>query len=865
MSLINILTGVLVFFGLASGFMPYDWRAKHFGGGAVSHKKMTRDAYETLAKEFWPDVKVLTGSMISARDQWATANAGVDSDQYHSANHCDAENFSECHALLLTNKKGVIEALKATHKRVSDARSFLGQALHTLQDFYSHSNWIEMNDGDGTKLNQNIGVEGIVMQNTDEKETTCGVCSAHIPDGTEAACIARCEFEPSVADLTDLVKKGSLFLPVGLNVLGVVSAEIVHDLLEAYCIEACECHDCSADVKRNILTSGYYGGEDRKAPDDNSPVKKCVHGGHGDSYGRTLDGHYGGHAWVVDSLQPAYDGINKDSLDCGWSPHHQFHEAAVKAATLASEKFIREIAKNLTMLELKLLFGVGPTLAFAIDTTGSMGTVISSVRTETSKIIDQRVGQVDEPALYVLSQIQDPPLGDDSVISETDATKFKGVLSLLSAAGGGDCPEYSMTGTIQALNALGSGGDLFVITDTQPKDPEKLQDAISIAKTKGIRVWVFLFNGCGAIFSDANYYRLATETGGAFIGPLSYGDAASITRVADDIVRANGVSILTTSVTVKTVLEFIEDVVLDKTGILDLVNYYNTWKKLSDLAHGSIDFHGIDIGKIGGEWAAGKIWRFLSKAVGKRDVVSSPDTWSYFLPIDSTMSHMSIQLTGKATIQYLIQPNGVELSLATGGNTTMMSITNGTILSIKSPIPGFWLLGINVTNDFTMSVSGVSSLHFSDFGFAKIQGRNGHDGYEVISGVPEPGSLYPVLAVLDGDFEGARFSLRSKENRVISNYSLEAGSGAFGEPGNNSFFGNLTAPSEAFMSYVYGFDKNGAPFQRVFAGGLVVPSAAISNSTTNTTTISSISQPTTKPYYSNSTSITPGRDTTTIV
>lgn len=60
---------------------------------------------------------------------------------------------------------------------------------------------------------------------------------------------------------------------------------------------------------------------------------------------------------------------------------------------------------------LKKLYGIGPTLAFVIDTTGSMGGVIASVRSNAISIFNNRRGSVDAHGLYVLSQIQDPMIG----------------------------------------------------------------------------------------------------------------------------------------------------------------------------------------------------------------------------------------------------------------------------------------------------------------------------------------------------------------------------------------------------------------------------------------------------------------------
>jgi len=54
----------------------------------------------------------------------------------------------------------VINDVRNTGEDLTNARQLLGQLLHTLQDFYSHSNWIEMGKTDINVLigiNENIG------------------------------------------------------------------------------------------------------------------------------------------------------------------------------------------------------------------------------------------------------------------------------------------------------------------------------------------------------------------------------------------------------------------------------------------------------------------------------------------------------------------------------------------------------------------------------------------------------------------------------------------------------------------------------------------------------------------------------------
>jgi len=51
---------------------------------------------------------------------------------------------------------------------------------------------------------------------------------------------------------------------------------------------------------------------------------------------------------------------------------------------------------------------VGSTLAFAVDTTGSMSGEIEATKTQTVNIIRSTKGTSDQPLVYVLSPFNDP-------------------------------------------------------------------------------------------------------------------------------------------------------------------------------------------------------------------------------------------------------------------------------------------------------------------------------------------------------------------------------------------------------------------------------------------------------------------------
>lgn len=53
---------------------------------------------------------------------------------------------------------------------LKQARQLLGQLLHTLQDFYSHSNWVELGN---KNINENIGINEDIGPVASKTQSTC--------------------------------------------------------------------------------------------------------------------------------------------------------------------------------------------------------------------------------------------------------------------------------------------------------------------------------------------------------------------------------------------------------------------------------------------------------------------------------------------------------------------------------------------------------------------------------------------------------------------------------------------------------------------------------------------------------------------
>ena len=162
----------------------------------------------------------------------------------------------------------------------------MGRLLHTLQDFYSHSNWIEIADARGDtnpSPNLALGERGMSVGNT--------------ADPTRSAC-SNCD-----RDGTVLVAKLFGLLPF-------IGSDTLYD---------CRDNIDGTFIEDGILTTGYAdGGRDSQNRRIRKPTGKCSHGG------------------IIDGTQdsPATGGINKDSTHAEIASHYYFHN---RAATTAQE------------------------------------------------------------------------------------------------------------------------------------------------------------------------------------------------------------------------------------------------------------------------------------------------------------------------------------------------------------------------------------------------------------------------------------------------------------------------------------------------------------------------------------------------
>nr|XP_009859948.1 inter-alpha-trypsin inhibitor heavy chain H3 [Ciona intestinalis] len=214
--------------------------------------------------------------------------------------------------------------------------------------------------------------------------------------------------------------------------------------------------------------------------------------------------------------------------------------------------------------------GVGTTLAFAIDDTGSMSGEIRAAKQRAKMIIEERQGSLDEPRDFVLVPFNDPTVGPITVTSNPDT--FKASIDRLHAHGGGDAPELALRGILLAIENSQEGSTVFVITDVDAKDIELQDVVVAQARQRNIKITFLLTNtisttmcrfmrtgGPGSLThrrcNTASfkkglelYQYMATSTGGALL-VIRKSDIFSATQVIDRTVRQGIVDIAIKTVT----------------------------------------------------------------------------------------------------------------------------------------------------------------------------------------------------------------------------------------------------------------------------------------------------------------------------
>ena len=115
--------------------------------------------------------------------------------------------------------------------------------------------------------------------------------------------------------------------------------------------------------------------------------------------------------------------------------------------------------------------------AILIDTTGSMGSVISWYRTEALRLARETLASGGRVALFEYRDLDDPYNTRKILDFGCTYAEFEAALDSLSLDGGGDTPESALSGALYAMNNLdwrpGATKSLIILTDASYHDPDR--------------------------------------------------------------------------------------------------------------------------------------------------------------------------------------------------------------------------------------------------------------------------------------------------------------------------------------------------------------------------------------------------------
>ncbi|XP_070772872.1 von Willebrand factor A domain-containing protein 7-like [Enoplosus armatus] len=579
--------------------------------------------------------------------------------------HFDDEMFVQGRKIIT---EGIL-AVKASNKQENFevARQKLGQIFHPLQDFYSHTNWVEL----GNKLpNSNlIRSDSSIGNIADESRATCRNC-----DGDDCR------------------------------------NNILEDIID-----------------EKILTSGYFGVVPLAST---KPKGKCSHGGAVDQ---------------TSIIEPK-GGINKDTFD---SNHGHLHTDAANMAIAATSELLEDIrgaAGDRPFLQMMgISKGSSKALCFVIDTTKSMSDDIEAVRAVTSLIINSEVGTDNEPAVYILVPFNDPVFGP--LIKTTDPEVFKMVINSLSASGGGDEEELSLSGLQLALTAAPSNSEIFLFTDAPAKDIN-LESTVTALIERTQTVVNFMISGSTVInrrrrsddnqqqhsrikASDAQLYRdLAQVSGG-----LAIEVTKSVLPVAISIITESSSSSLVTLLQ-------------------------------------------------------------AARSSGKAD--------NFTFIVDETVINLRVYITGRSVSFTLISPTGEsQQSTDTTGSliTASQSVGNFMTLRLKKQA-GLWEMKMVSTNPYTLKVIGQSPI---DFLFDFVEASQGpFTGFDALDTRPRAGVNGSLLVSLTGSD-----SATVTEVALVESSGSKEIKGVVQPQGSGNFLVQVERmPSVAFVVRVKGQDDS---------------------------------------------------------
>jgi hypothetical protein len=185
-------------------------------------------------------------------------------------------------------------------------------------------------------------------------------------------------------------------------------------------------------------------------------------------------------------------------------------------------------------------------LVFVIDTTGSMGGTIDTVKNRVNAVVDRLAAGTSAYRIAVVSYRDQPEYTGDATDYPSrldqeftsDANAVKTAVGVLDAAGGGDYPESAYSGLDTAIKQPWRSGvkkQIIVFTDAPAHNPEPVSNLTAATIIdKALAVDPAVVNVVGN--TDEALAQVAAGTGGKVVAAV---DGDDVTAAIDDIVETS--------------------------------------------------------------------------------------------------------------------------------------------------------------------------------------------------------------------------------------------------------------------------------------------------------------------------------------
>ncbi|XP_028831595.1 von Willebrand factor A domain-containing protein 7-like [Denticeps clupeoides] len=378
-------------------------------------------------------------------------------------------------------------------------------------------------------------------------------------------------------------------------------------------------------------------------------------------------------------------GINKDDKS---SSHGYLHFRAAHVAINATLQLLEDIRLATGDREFLRLMGISQSSAvcFVVGTTEGMSKAIEEIKRLSSTIIDKR--GIEHLSEYILVPFSDPGFGP--LLSTANASLFKEHVHKLQVSGGGDLAKMSFSGLLLALTAAPPASHIYIFTDASAKDQHLKSTVAALIESSKCKVSFVLLN------SLSSRRRQGLQGRSTRSSPADG-------QLYHELAQASGGQVIEVT---RSSLSQAMTIIEDSTS------------------------------------AAQVTLLQAARSLGKAE--------KFLFMLDESVSNVTIHITGSSTVFTIYSPSGKSQSHleAKGLLGSIQSVGNLWIIHLNFQT-GWWRIGINSTNTYTVKVTGHSPI---DFLYNIVEASEGaYGGFSLKEGRPSAARSATLLISVMGD------------------------------------------------------------------------------------------------------------------